>query len=187
MRQRVSTGGSVSAYYTYARENLLGIAGGDGGLNRHYLTLEFVQNLLKGIGDKEQQGAIENAMLAVQDSEENRNLVISQVVLEVVRAYWLLGYSMRNLETAQKTHAMANEVLRREHVRFSQGISHGVTWIAPKRRLPTLELVAGVTSSNGNNTLRSAENFRDTNGRSSWFVGVNFSYPLQNREARDEE
>jgi outer membrane protein TolC len=273
VRQRVATGGSISAYYTHARENLLGVAGGETNLERNYLTLEFAQNLLRGIGDKEQQGAIKNAMLAVQDSEENRNLVISQVVLEIVRAYWLLDYSTRNLDTANKTLAMATEVLRREHVRFKRGISQGVdvdrAETAAKQRqytvlrydrdvkimrerlallinhpqisrrapivptsasseviplpdeleaceaalrnrydlkqidillkqldienevntnklLPNLELVGGLTSSNGNSSLRGAENFKDTDDRRSWFVGLNFSYPLGNREARGD-
>ena len=272
VRQRVPTGATVSAYHTYAQEHLLGTAGGDRSLNRQYLTLEFVQSLLKGIGDKEQQGAIENAMLAVQDSEENRSLVISQIALETIRAYWLLEYSMRTLETAEKTYAMAKEVLRRERVRFAEGISQGVdvdravtaekqrqyavlryerdinvmrerllllinhpkyskrTLIRPvsppastvsplpneqaaceyalqnrydlkqihillqqlnieqdvnsNKTLPNLDFTAGVTTSNGNDALRGAENFKDTDKKNSWFVGVNFSYPLQNREAR---
>jgi outer membrane protein TolC len=272
LRQRVPTGASLSVYHTNTQETLLGTAGGKGYLNRNYLTAEFVQSLLKGIGDKEQQGAIENALLAVQDSEENRNLVISQVVLETVRAYWLLDYSLRNLETARKNHAMAGELLRRERVRLAQGISQGVdvdrahtaeqqrkfavlryerdcsvmrerllllinhpqyakhTLLRPvsppsdkvrplpkekeaseraltdrhdlkqilillkqldieedinsNKLLPNLDLTAGATTSNGNDTLRGAENFRDTNDKGSWFVGVNFSYPLQNREAR---
>jgi outer membrane protein TolC len=272
VRQRVPTGALLSVYHTNTHEDLLGAAGGDDSLQRNYLTVEFVQSLLKGIGDKEQQGAIENALLAVDDSEENRNLVVSQVILETIRAYWLLDYSLRNLETAKNNHALARELLRRERIRFSQGISQGVdvdrastaeqqrkyavlryerdcsvmrerllllinhpgysrqTFLRPasppantvrslpeetaaceqallnrhdlqqirillkqlnieedinsNKLLPSLDFTAGLTTSNGNDTLRSAENFRDTDARNSWFVGFNFVYPLQNREAQ---
>jgi outer membrane protein TolC len=272
LRQRVPTGAMASAYHTSTHEELLGSSGGKDSLSRNYLTLEFVQSLLKNIGDKEQQGAIENALLAVEDSLENRHLVVSQTILETIRAYWLLEYSIRNLETAKKTHGMATEVLRRENARFAQGISQGVdvdrAETAEKQRrysvlrcerdvdvmrerllllinhpahteytplvptsapldtvlplpdgteavekalqnrydlkqihillkqldiekvvntnklLPSLDATAGITTAGGNDALRGAENFRDTDDRNSWFVGLNFAYPLQNREAR---
>jgi outer membrane protein TolC len=56
--------------------------------------------------------------------------------------------------------------------------------INSNKLLPSLDFTAGVTTSNGNDTLRGAENFRDSDARNSWFVGLNFAYPLQNREAR---
>ncbi|MDD4701224.1 MAG: TolC family protein [Desulfovibrio sp.] len=272
LRQRVPTGGTLTAYYTGTNEQLLGVYGLRKQRDRNYVTLEFAQSLLKGIADKEVRGAIANALLAVSDSEEGRNLVISQVVLEVIRAYWTLEVSLNNLKIGQKVLGMAQEVQRREGVRFNQGISQGVdvdranlavkqreyavlqyrrdvavaqerlvllinypgyvkgtdilpssppnSTVAPlpdadksfdvainsryelkqlaimlqqldieydvatNKLLPTLDVNAGLTTSNGNETLRSAENFKDTDDRGSWFVGLTFSYPLQNREAR---
>lgn len=272
LRQRVPTGGTLSAYYTSTNEQLLGVYGLRKQRDRNYVTVELAQSLLKGIGDKEARGAITNALLAVHDSEEGRNLVISQVVLEVIRAYWTLEVAQNNLAVGHKILGMAQEVLRREGVRFNQGISQGVdvdrarlavkqreyavlqyerdvavaqerlvllinysgyakglsikpssppsTTVAPlpdadksfevainhryelkqlaimlqqldieydvatNKLLPTLDVNAGLTSSNGNDTMRSAENFRDTDDQGSWFVGLTFSFPLQNREAR---
>lgn len=56
--------------------------------------------------------------------------------------------------------------------------------INDNKLLPNLDLAAGVPTSNGNDTLRGAEGFRDTNNKGSWFVGINFTFPLQNREAK---
>ena len=82
LRQRVPTGGTLSAYYTATNERLLGTYGLRKDRNTKYLTVELAQSLLKGIGDKEARGAIKNALLAVEDSQEGRNLVISQVVMK---------------------------------------------------------------------------------------------------------
>ena len=90
LKQRVPTGGTLSAYYTSTNEQLLGVYGLRKQRDRNYVTVELAQSLLKGLGDKEARGAIANALLAVHDSEEGRNLAISQVVLEVIRAYWTL-------------------------------------------------------------------------------------------------
>lgn len=272
LRQRVPTGGTLSAYYTATNERLLGTYGLRKDRNTRYLTVELAQSLLKGIGDKEARGAIKNALLAVQDSQEGRNLVISQVVMDVIRSYWVLAVAQNNLKVSRQILGMAQEVLRRESVRSDQGISQGVdvdrarlavnqrqytmlqyerdvavaqeqlvmlinypgysagTRIEPasppnsrvkalpdeqqsfekalnsryelkqlsimlkqlhieydvntNKLLPVLDLNGGFTSSNGNDYLRSAENFKDTDDQGSWFVGVTFSYPLQNREAR---
>jgi outer membrane protein TolC len=272
LRQRVPTGGTLSAYHTYAHESLLGYGNDRHNLDRNYLTLEFTQSLLKGIGDKELRGAIETAMLSVSDSIEAKKLLISQVVLEVIRAYWTLELSVENLKIAQETLSMAKRSLARERTRFAEGISQGVdvdraslavrqreyvvlqyerdiavsrerlamlinhpdynkgmtlntlsTPIAKVRPmpdkvaslqtaltnrhelkqiaillkqlgiefdintnklLPVLDVTAGMTTSNGNDTLRSAEQFKDTDERHSWFVGGAFAFPLQNREAR---
>ena len=272
LRQRVPTGGTLSAYYTATNERLLGTYDLRKDRNTRYLTVEMAQSLLKGIGDKEAQGAIKNAILAVDDSQEGRNLTISQVVLDVIRAYWVLDVARNNLNVSRQILAMAQEVLRREAVRYEQGLSQGVdvdrARLAVKQReyavlqyerdvavaqeqlvmlinyqdynkniiispssppnstvvkipdetksfelalskryelkqlaimlkqlhieydvnnnklLPVLDVNGGFTSSNGNDYLRSAENFKDTDDQGSWFVGVTFSFPLQNREAR---
>lgn len=274
LRQRVATGGSVSAYFTYAHEAMLGLAGGRHNLDKNYLTLEFVQSLLRGIGDKEAQAAIKNAMLSVTDSEEGRSLIVAQVTLEVIRAYWVLELARFNLSVAKEIHSMAQEVLRREHVRFAEGISQGVdvdrarmaveqrdytvleferdvavaqerlmlllnspsftpeTKILPtsqlkttvdalpdgpksrekalanryelkqmaillkqldieydvktNKLLPALDVSAGITTSHGNDVLRSSENFKDTDEQGSWYAGLSVAFPLQNREARGE-
>ncbi|MCL1939743.1 MAG: TolC family protein [Desulfovibrionaceae bacterium] len=271
-RQRIPTGGSLSTYYTYSHERMLGAFNQRRRADKNYLTVELAQSLLKGIGDKEARGAIQNAVLAVQDSEEGRSMVVSQVVLEVIRAYWMLEMAHNNLQVSKKTLGMAQEVLRREGVRFNQGISQGVdvdrAGMAVKQReytmlqyerdvavaqehllllinypgysrgtvilpssspnksmaplpdeqqsfttalsnryelkqlaillkqldieydvnsnklLPVLDVSGGYTTSNGNDHLRSAENFKDTSNKGSWFVGATFAFPLQNREAR---
>jgi outer membrane protein TolC len=272
LSQRVPTGGSLSIYRTFAHERLLGIAGGKHSVSRNYFTFEFTQSLLKGIGDKEARGAIEKAALAVEDSLESKKLVISQVVLDVARAYWQLALAGESLKIGRETLGMARQSLSRERDRFSQGISQGVdverATLAVRQReylvlqyerdrevaverlallinspdyargtpivplsapstqvravpqaeeshsialanrhdlkqivillkqlqidhdvnlyklLPTLDLNMGLTTSNGNDTLRQAENFKDTNDQNSWFGGVTFTFPLQNREAR---
>lgn len=274
LRQRVPTGGSLSTYYTYSNERMLGAFNQRHRADKNYLTVEFAQSLLKGIGDKEFRGAISSALLAVQDSEEGRSLVISQISLEVIRAYWILEMTYSNLAVSKKVLGMAQEVLRRERVRFNEGISQGVdvdradmavkqreytvlqyerdvavaqerlqvlinhpeytgaTQIVPSsppntvvvplpneqksyetalnsryelkqlailmkqldieydinanKLLPTLDVNAGFTTSNGNDNLRAAENFKDTDDKGTWFVGATFSYPLQNREARGQ-
>ncbi len=274
VRQRVPTGATLSAYYTHTSESMLGIAGGNRRQNKNYATIEFVQSLLRGIGDKEQQGAIKNALLSVEDSVAARSLVVSQVTLDIVRAYWTLWLANKNHSISKEVLAMAQEVLRREGVRLDEGISQGVDVdrarmaveqrqytvlqcerdiavaqeqlmllindpdyistmtivpvtpldmkiiaqpnasaaknMALNRRyelqqlviileqlgieydinnnklLPTLDLSAGFTTSNGNNTIREADNFKDTNKDGSWFVGVMFTVPLQNREASGE-
>ena len=272
LRQRVPTGGSLSAYYTYSNERMLGAFNQRNKADKNYLTLEFAQSILKGIGDKEYRGAIENAVLAVQDSEEGSQLVVSQVTLEIIRAYWVLEIAHNNLGVARNILKMAQEVHRREIVRFNQGISQGVdvdrakmavkqreytslqyerdvaiaqerlmlllnypkysekTLILPSstpnnrvadlpdsqksydtalasryelkqlaillkqldieydvstnKLLPVLDVNVGLTTSNGNDYVRSGENFKDTNEKGSWFAGATLSYPLQNSEAR---
>ncbi|MDD3311112.1 TolC family protein [Pseudodesulfovibrio sp.] len=271
LRQHVATGGTVSLYNTYSHEKMLGTSGLPKNLEKSYVTIELAQSLLKNIGDKENQGAIEKAVLAVQDSQEARDLVVSQVVLAVIRAYWQLDNACNNVEVARQILGMAREVQRREAVRFDQGLSQGVdveranqavkqreyvvlqyerdmavaqeqlalllnypgysheTTIitastpngdvdplpdereslvtALKNRyelkqlaillkqlnieydvnrnklLPTLDATVGATSSNGNDYLKGGDNFKDTDDKASWFVGLSFSYPLQNREA----
>ena len=126
LKQRTPTGGSISAYHTYSNERRLGAFNQRGKHDKSYVTLELVQSLLKGIGDKENKGAIENALLTVKDSEEGKNLIISQVVLGVIRAYWMLETAQHNLTVSKKVLEMAHEVHRREIVRFEQGISQGV-------------------------------------------------------------
>lgn len=272
IRQRVPTGASLSAYYTYTNERMLGMYGQPRKAHKNYLTIELAQSLLKGIGDKEYRGAIENALLAVEESEEGKSLIVSQVTLEVIRSYWMLDVAHYNIAVSERILEMAQEVLRREEVRHRQGLSQGVdverARMAVKQReytllqferdlavaqerfalllnnpdyesgmnivpasplnttvgkipgeqdsftsalnkryelkqlaillkqldieydinsnklLPSLDLNVGFTTSNGNDYLRSAENFKDTSEEPSWFVGVTFSYPLQNREAR---
>ncbi len=274
LRQRIPTGGSLSAYYTHSDERRLGVFNQPARASKDYVTVELVQSLLKGFGDKEIRGAIQNALLAVQDATEGRSLVVSQVVLEIVRAYWMLDVSLNNQRVAEQVLEMANEVLRRENVRFQRGISQGVdvdrAEMAVKQReyavlqyrrdvavaqerlmllinypgynnatrfvptsapsddviplpdeqgsyeqalanryelkqlaillkqlgieydvkanklLPALDVNGGFTTSNGNDYLRPAENFKDTSEQGSWFVGATLSFPLQNREARGE-
>lgn len=272
MRQHLPTGGSVTLYNTYTHEKRLGINNQARNFDKSYLTIEFAQSLLKDIGDKEIRGAIEKALLAVEDSQESRNLVISQVVLSIVRAYWTLDNARNTVRVAQEVLDLAREVHRREDFRHGQGLSQGVdverahqavkareyallqyrrdmavaqeqlvlllndpdhdpaSLILPvtvprdvvtaipeaqssievamqnryelkqlgillrqlnidyavnrNKLLPSLEASIGTTTSNGNDTLRGAENFSDTDDESSWFAGLTFSYPLQNREAR---
>lgn len=126
LRQHVATGGSLSLYNTFSHENMLGTSGLPRNLEKNYVTIELAQSLLRNIGDKENQGAIEKAVLAVQDSQEARDLVVSQVVLAVIRAYWLLDNACNNAEVARQILGMAREVQRREVVRFDQGLSQGV-------------------------------------------------------------
>jgi len=272
LKQRVITGGTVSTYYTYSKERMLGEFNLKNQAHKGYLTVEFAQSLLKGIGDKEVQGAIQNAWAAVEETEVARSLLISQVVLEVIRAYWTLESAFNNLRVSEKILALAQEVLRREEVRFDQGLSLGVDVdrarlavrqheyaslqygrdvakaqeqlvrlinypgdsretdfrptsspvrsVAPlpdreearalalseryelkqlalllkqlnieydvnsNKLLPALDLNAGITTSNANDYLRGAENFKDTDRKGSWFVGATLSFPLENREAR---
>lgn len=259
-------------YNTYSHEGRLGVNSQPKNLDKSYVTIELAQSLLKNIGDKEYQGAIEKAVLAVQDSKEARDLVISQVVFAVIRAYWTLDNAANNIKIARQVLNMARGVYQREGVRHDQGLSQGVdmqraqqavkqreyvllqyerdmavaqeqlvlllnhpkydrsTKIIPtsmpnpdvlplpdakssfdtalKKRyelkqlaillkqlnieydvnhnklLPTLDANVGATTSNGNDYLKGADNFSDTDEKSSWFVGLTFSYPLQNREAK---
>ncbi|MDL2313882.1 TolC family protein [Desulfovibrio sp. OttesenSCG-928-C14] len=272
IRQRIPTGATATVYFTHSDERRLSYPGKKTRQYKDYVTFELTQSLLRGIGDKEQRGAIESALLSVQDSEESRSLIISQVMLDLIRAYWNVEYCDNNIQVAKKSLSMAQEVLRRENVRFKQGLSQGVdvdrARVAVKQRqysilqyerdlalareqlmlllnhpdftsrtniktvsapmsqvielpdpeesmraavnnrhelkqmdillkqldieldintnklLPTLDLSAGVTTSNGNDFVRSAENFKDTDEDWSWYVGVSVSFPLQNREAR---
>ncbi len=271
LRQRVPTGGTLTAYYTTSNEQRLGFAAGPHSVDRSYFTFELAQSLLKGLGDKENRAAIKNALLAVSDSEENRKLVISQTTLSVIRAYWTLSIAQNNLKVGNRVLRMAEEIHRREIARFQDGLSQGVdvdrVLLAVEQRryaveqymrdvdvateqllfllnapalddkvidvaspplsavvkipaeatsvdvalqnryelrqlglmleqlgvnydvqknklLPQLDAVAGFTTSNGNSYIRQGEAFRDTDEKSSWYVGLNFTYPLQNREAR---
>lgn len=272
LRQRVPSGGMVSMFYTHSHENMLGELNQKSMGIKNYLTVEFVQSLLKGIGDKVQRGAIKKAMLAVEESEESKKIVVSQITLEVIRAYWILDIAYNNLKVANEILVMAKELYRREGVRVSQGISQGVDYErarlvmeqrkytvvqferdfaisqerlkllinAPKintdthiipitqpihqvkdipnrdkscqialnnryelkqlavllaqldidydvnsnNLLPVVDLNVGITTSNGNDYIRSATNFNDTNETGSWFVGITVSFPIQNREAR---
>lgn len=272
LRQRVPTGGTVSTYYTHSDERMLGYAGGRRRLYKDYVTVEFVQSLLRGFGDVAERGAIATALLTVQDSREARNIIVSQVVLDVVRAYWELELLGKSLTISKQCLNMAEEVLRRENVRFAQGLSQGVdvdrATVAVKQReytilqyerdikvaqerlmlllnhpdyrpgmsirvtstpkdsltklprledsqktatsnryelkqlaillkqldieydintnklLPNLDLSGGITTSNAVDQLRAAENFKDTDDKWSWYTGVTFSFPLENREAR---
>ncbi len=272
LSQRIATGATLRTFYTYSHETRLGHAGQDRHFNKSYLTVELAQSLLKGIGDKEARGAIKNAMLAVDDSLEGRSLAVSQITLAVIRAYWSLAIAQNNLKIGKRILRMAEEVLRREHVRYKEGISQGVDVeranLAVKQRryttiqyerdaktakdyllllmnspkytfqtdilpitppiksgisvpneatamtralaeryeikqaaivlkqlnieydvnqnklLPQLDLVLGGTTNSGNDYLRAAEGFSDTDQRPSGYVGLTFSFPLQNREAR---
>ncbi len=272
LRQRVPTGGTIRAYYTASYDRRLGVFESPKSVERGYFTIELAQSLLKGIGDKEYQAAIKNAALAIYDSQESRNLVVSQVTLDVIRAYWTLAIAKNNLVVGQRILKMAEEISRREQVRFNEGMSQGVdvdrVRLAVEQRkyavmqyqrdlkvakeqllflmnspnitknmtielttsptlkkitvpneeesvsdalnmryelrqldimleqlnidydvnknklLPQLDLVLGYTTSNGNDYLRSSEAFRDTDDKSSYYAGLTFSYPLQNREAR---
>ena len=272
LKQHIATGGSLSVYNTYSHERRLGVNSQPRNLDKSYVTIELAQSLLKNIGDKEYQGAIEKAVLAVQDSKEARDLVISQVVLAVIRAYWTLDNASNNITVARQVLEMAREVYQREGVRHDQGLSQGVdmqraqqavkqreytllqyerdmavaqeqlalllnypeygraTQIIPtsmpnpdvaplpdekssfatalknrfelkqlaillkqlnieydvnhNKLLPTLDANVGATTSNGNDYLKGADNFSDTAEEPSWFVGLSFSYPLQNREAK---
>lgn len=273
LRQRISTGGALSLYYTQNNENRLVYEGSSRRARKNYLTLEFTQSLLRGLGDKEQQGALEKALLGIDNTMWERKLVVAQVVLEVIRAYWHLVLAQESLVVGREIEGMAQEVLRREKIRLSEGLSRGVdvdrALLAVRQRyytvlqqerdvdvarerlqfllndpnvtgdayvvpvgiltdnslehslpdaekskvlaidsrfelkqinlmlkqlnidydtaknnlLPYLDLQTGVTSSNGNTYLRSADSFHDTNTSGSWYAGVSFSYPLQNREA----
>ncbi len=50
--------------------------------------------------------------------------------------------------------------------------------------LPKLDVFVGGTTSQGNDYIRGAEGFSDNENSGSIFMGLSFSYPLQNREAR---
>lgn len=126
VRQRIPTGAMLSTYYTRIETDKLGVVGGASYQQYEYLTTELTQSLLKGFGDKEQQGAIEKALLSVDDSKEARRLVITSVVSRVLHEYWVLKLARYNVKVAQNTLEMAEELLRREKVRFAQGISQGV-------------------------------------------------------------
>lgn len=273
-RQRVITGGTLSVYYTHSDERRFGINDEPDVRNKDYLTVEFVQSLLRGLGDMQEQGAIKNALLSVDNSLLERKIVISQVTLETIRAYWGLVLATESLAVSREIEAMAREVLRREKERLEMGLSRGVDVdraslaveqrrytvlqherdvavarerlclvtnlpaettgkdflpadklaepkgvvivpdtneakllalehrdelrqieillkqinvdydVAKNSALPSLDLAVGFTTSNGNSYLRSAENFRDTDSRGSWYIGVSVSFPLENREAR---
>lgn len=274
IRQRVSTGASFSAYYTYSDERMLGTLNQPDRATKNYFTLELTQSLLKGIFDKEQQAAIDKALLSVEDSEESKKIIVSRLILDVIRAYWSLDVALNNQRVALDIFTMADRLYKRELVRFKRGISQGVdvdrantvlkereytlvqykrdaavmqdrlklllnspefsreTQVVPSSplnrtviptpdsadsyrvalenryelrqigillkqlgidldvsansMLPQLDLVGGFTAPRGNDFIRTAENFKDTDQSSSWFVGMNFSYPLQNRAAQGE-
>jgi len=125
-RQRIPTGAMLSTYYTNIQTNKLGAVGGASYQQYEYLTMELTQSLLKGFGDKEQQGAIQKALLSVDDSKEAQRLAITSVVSRLLREYWVLKLARYNVNVARNTLEMAEELLRRENVRFAQGISQGV-------------------------------------------------------------
>ncbi len=273
--QRLPTGASVNIYHTYSLEHMLGAFNSPTRQSRNYFTIEFTQSLLKGFADKETRGAIENALLAVDDALQGRNLIISQVVYSVVANYWSLKLAQKNIEVTKEVLDMALEVLRRENARFVSGLSQGVdvdraemaveqrryNYVSAQRdfqvaqerlarvvnypnystslifnptsepsaevqklpnaenfeanaitnryelkqlkimleqlnvtydinknkMLPTLDFVAGYTTANGNDYLRGSENFKTTSEKPSFYVGVNFAYPLQNRTALGEK
>ncbi|MFI3272028.1 MAG: TolC family protein [Pseudomonadota bacterium] len=271
LRQRIPTGSMLSVYYTNQQSNNLGLAGGAAYTGYDFVTFELTQSLLKGIGDKEQQGLIEKAALSVKDSKEARRLKLTTVLSDVVREYWLLALAKRYLETSKEVLAMAEEVLRREKVRYGQGLSLGVDVdraqtaseqrrlsvieherdiriieerlllllhahddfghaeivpvtapkdivaelpsldaslneaqasrselkqmafllaqlgidynIAENNILPSLDLTLQYRTHNAVDFMQSAEDFNDTDAQGSWYGGITFSMPLQNREA----
>lgn len=138
VRQRVPTGGSLAAYYTHNIDERLGYAGGSKTGTKNYITLEFTQSLLRGLGDSEQRGAIEKALLSVENRQLERELLVSQVVLEVIRTYWGLVLSQESLAVGKEITAMAREVLRKEKARLKEGLSRGVdvdrAFLAVKQR-----------------------------------------------------
>ncbi len=124
--QRLPSGGTLRAFYTYSYEQRLGLPNFERHFNKGYLTVELTQSLLRGVRDKEVQGKIHTAMLAMEDSVEGRSLSVSQITLAVIRAYWALAIAQNNLAVAEEVLVMAKEVLRREIVRNKEGISQGV-------------------------------------------------------------
>ncbi len=271
--QRIATGATLKMYYTHIRENRLNLVASLPAYEiQNYFTVELAQSLLKGVGDKANQGAIKDALLSVQDSKEERSIVVSQVALSVIQSYWSLAIARNNYEVSEKILKMAQEVYRRELVRFDEGLSQGVDVqrarmavdqrkfilnqyqrdisvaeeqlqflmnsptiadsdtiipvspllvdvraipdqieseesalmqrnelrqlgimldklniehdVKTNNLMPQLDIVLGYTTSQGNDYLRGAESFKGTPSEDSWYAGVTFSYPLQNRAAK---
>ena len=275
LRQRVPTGGTVSAYYTTSNEHLLG-TDGNRRVYKDYFTFEFVQSLLRGIGDPENRAAIRKAALEIEDSEAARSVLVSRVTLDVVRAYHILKLARQSKDVTDRILGLAKEVSRLEGIRQEKGIglAQGVDvdraqmtvrqreynvrqaerdiaiaqerlmlllntpgyapeWrvepsdsldggvapmpdpeaakyaaltnrqelqqmhimlerlgierrVAANNRLPNLDLSAGYTTSQGGNTLRGADYFKDTGRQGSWQVGLTLAFPVQNRAAQGE-
>jgi outer membrane protein TolC len=118
----LATGGTLSAYMQMNR--LEGADQTDG--NPDYIaapTFELKQPLLKNLGGKAEQAAIEIANHNVNISEAEFRKTVTNVVTEVAQAYWLLYMYKQMEQIDQGSLAMAREVHRRELVRLEEGMS----------------------------------------------------------------
>jgi len=126
VRKPLPTGGSISTYLETRYENLV-----DAEFSRTYRnifapTLELRQPLLKNVGGKKEKTAIRVANLQASISGEEFRQKVIEIAAKVSRAYWQL-YLYRALAKIDRENLdMAEEVHRRESVRFSQGISQAL-------------------------------------------------------------
>lgn len=123
VRKPLPTGGSLSAYLETRYEDFV-----DPEVKRRYRnifapTVELRQPLLKNIGSKKEKTAIEVANLQANISQEEFRQKVIEIATKVSRAYWQLYMYRELVKIDQENLAMAEEVLRRETIRMSQGLS----------------------------------------------------------------
>ena len=90
------------------------------------LTAELKQPLLKGLGAVVNRAAIRVANLNADVSYEQFRRKVIEVVADVTALYWQMVYEGELVRIDRESLDLAQEVLRREEVRFRQGISKEV-------------------------------------------------------------
>ena len=86
-------------------------------------TVELTQPLLKNIGGKAERADISIAGLDLNISHQEFHRTVIDVANRVSQAYWRLFLNRAIVAISQQAYDMAEEVNRREVVRFTEGIS----------------------------------------------------------------
>ena len=123
IKKPLKTGGSLSAFLGMGYGNL-----NNADFERQFKYtfgpgVELRQPLLKNLGSKEEQTAIEIANYQLNISEQEFRQKVIEIATRVSRAYWQLFLFRELVQINQKNFDMAEEVYRREAVRLAEGIS----------------------------------------------------------------
>jgi outer membrane protein TolC len=123
VRKPLTTGGSLSLYQEV---DYFGSKTTEIPSDSRYASapsVEFTQPLLKGMGSKAEQADISIANLRLDISQQDFHRTVIDVANQVSRVYWQLYLDRELVDISQQAFDMAEEVHRREAVRFTEGIS----------------------------------------------------------------
>ncbi len=87
------------------------------------MTVQLTQPLLKGLGDLENQTAIESARLNISILNQDYRQTVMDVVANVCLTYWQLDFQRRIIAVAERYRLQTEDLLERERNRLKRGLA----------------------------------------------------------------